>query len=380
MGGGGIVFHARIIVNIPAGYKSVIYRPFSGGVDLSYVYGEGIHVLWPFNMMTSYNIAMNVHKMEMEILTKDLVKSKVSLSFQYSANPLTLPTLHRYVGKNYMEIYILPVLTAVVRGAFGNLTSQEAFTVDLKQVAMDVTEGTENYLIQNLSPAGLSTIRLVFINSFQIEDVVFPPEIQASINNKIVQSSASEAMVYKIQITQQEASRKVIEAQGIKKYQDIVNSGMTENYLRHEGIQASLKLAESSNAKVIMFGSPAAGLPLILGDVGAGVGGIAVNTSATAEVAKNPAGTTQPPQVSTQPETSKPSSASTQPETVPAKLPAVVSEPQTSPAKPSSAASQPQTVPVQPPAGVTPPLKVPSPPAETTKPQTQPSKASSQVK
>lgn len=342
VGGGIIVFHARIIVNIPAGYKAVIYRPFSDGVDLTYVYGEGIHVLWPFNTMTPYNIAMKVHKMDMEILTKDLVKSKVSVSFQYSANYQTLPTLHRFVGKDYVEVYILPVLTAVAREVLGKLTAQQAYTTDLKQVANDVTEGTENYLIKNLSPAGLSTIRLVFINSFQIEGVVFPPDIQASINNKIVQSSNSEAMVYKIQIAQQEADRKVIEAQGIKKYQDIVNSGITENYLRHEGIQASLKLAESNNSKVIMFGSPASGLPLILGDVGAGVGGVAVNTSATAVDAINPAGTTQPSQVSTQP--------------------------QTAPAKPPAAASRPQTVPAQPPEGVTPPQKVPSPPAETTKP------------
>ena len=355
-------------MNIPAGYKAVIYRPFSGGVDLSYVYGEGIHVLWPFNIMTSYDIAMKVHRMNLEILTKDLVKSKVTVSFQYSANSQTLPMLHRFIGKNYLETYILPVLTATVRDSFGKLTAQQAFTSDLKQVARDVTEGTENYLISNLSPTGLSSIRLVYINSFQIEDVVFPPDIQASINNKIVQSSNSEAMVYKIQIAQQEADRKVIEAQGIKKHQDIVNSGMTENYLRHEGIQASLKLAESSNSKVIMFGSPATGLPLILGDVGAGVGGIAVNTSASAEDAKNPAGTTQPSQVSTQPKT------------VPAKPPAVASEPQTSPAKPPAAASRPQTVPVQPPEEVTPPQKVPSPPAETTKPQTEPPKASGQVK
>ena len=363
MGGGFIVFYPKIIINIPAGYKGVIYRPFSGGVDLGYVYGEGIHAVWPFNSMTPYNIAMNVYKMDMEVLTQDLVKSKVSVSFQYSANAQTLPMLHRFVGKNYMEVYILPVLTAAVRDVFGKLTSQQAFTSDLKQVANDVSLGTDNYLIKNLSPAGLSTIRLVFINAFQIEDVVFPSEIQASINNKIVQSSASEAMVYKIQIAQQEASRKVIEAQGIKKYQDIVNSGMTDNFLRHEGIQASLKLAESSNSKVIMFGSPASGLPLILGDVVSGIGGI-----------------TQAPAATIPPVPSKPSAVVSEPQTSPAKPPAVVSPPQTMPPKSPAAAPQPQSVPLQPPTAVTPPPKVPSPPAEATKPQTEPSKASSQVK
>jgi regulator of protease activity HflC (stomatin/prohibitin superfamily) len=153
---------------------------------------------------------------------------------------------------------------------FGKLNSHQAFTTDLRQVAKDISLSTDNYLINNMSPAGLTSVRLVRISAFQVESISFPPDVQAAIENKIVQSSNSESMVYKIQIAEQEATRRVIEAQGIKKYQDIVNSGLTDNFLKHEGIQASLKLAESNNSKVIMFGSSTSGLPLILGDVDAG--------------------------------------------------------------------------------------------------------------
>ena len=264
--GGLIVLYPRVVIKIPAGYKGVLYRPLSGGVDLSVVYGEGLHFLLPFNSMTTYSIALNVHKMEMEVLTSDLLKSKVSLSFQYLANEQTLPMLHRYVGKNYLNTFILPELTASVRETFGKLNSTQAFTSDLRQVTKDISLSTDNYLINNLSPAGLSTVRLVRISAFQVESISFPQDVQNSINEKLIQSANSEAMKYKIEIAKQESIRRVIEAEGIKKYQDLVNSGMTENFLKHEGVQATLKLAESNNSKVVVFGSSSGGLPLILGD------------------------------------------------------------------------------------------------------------------
>lgn len=273
--GGLIVLYPRMIVKIPAGYKGVIYRPFSGGVDLTQVYGEGFHFLFPFNTMTKYSIALNVHQMEMDVLTSDLLKSKLKLSFQYSANEQTLPLLHRYIGNDYLDKYILPELTASVREVFGKLSSNQAFTSDLRKVAQDISLSTDNFLINNLSPAGLSTIRLVRVSAFQVEGIQFPADVQVSIENKIVQSNNAQSMVYKIQSTQQEATRKVIEGEGIKKFQELVNAGMTDNFLKHEGIEATLKLAESNNSKVVVFGTSNGGLPLILGDSDATRTGVA---------------------------------------------------------------------------------------------------------
>ncbi len=264
--GGFLVLFPSIVIKIPVGHKGVIFRPFSGGLDFNYVYSEGVHIIYPFNTMTQYSIALNVHKLDLEVLTSDLLKTKVTINFQYHATEQTLPMLERYVGKNYLNTYILPEVTSSVREAFGKLTSHQAFTANLKEVSSQIASSADNYLINNLSPAGLSSVRLVRISAVQIESVVFPEDVQKSIENKLVDSSNSDAMAFKIEIAKQEAIRRVVEAEGIKKYQDIVNSGLTDNYLKHEGIQATLKLAESDNSKIIVFGSSNGGLPLILGD------------------------------------------------------------------------------------------------------------------
>ncbi len=65
----------------------------------------------------------------------------------------------------------------------------------------------------------------------------------------------------------QEADRKRIEADGIATAQRIIGQGLTESLLRFRGIEATLKLAESANSKVVVVGGGKDGLPLILGDV-----------------------------------------------------------------------------------------------------------------
>jgi prohibitin 1 len=62
----------------------------------------------------------------------------------------------------------------------------------------------------------------------------------------------------------QEADRKRIEAQGISDFQNIVAHNISEQLLRWKGIEATEKLANSQNTKVIVIGAGKDGLPLIL--------------------------------------------------------------------------------------------------------------------
>ena len=63
----------------------------------------------------------------------------------------------------------------------------------------------------------------------------------------------------------QEAERKRIEAQGVSDFQRIVSQGISEQLLEWKGIEATEKLVNSPNAKVVVIGNPKNGLPLILG-------------------------------------------------------------------------------------------------------------------
>lgn len=263
---GVIVLFPRILVIVPTGYIGVIYRPLGGGVDEKAIIREGAHLVFPWNTITQYSVQVQLKELKLQLMTSDLLKTNVTVSFQFEVNPNTLPFLHKYVGKDYLEKMIIPQVTRVSREKVAKLNSQLAFTGDIGQVANDIAISTDSLLIQQLSPPGLSNVRLIRVSSVQLTSVEYPADVQAAIVNKLVEAEAADAYKFKIQAARSEAERKVIEAKGIKDFQDIVNQGLTENYLRYRGIQATEDLAKSGNAKTLIFGSGPSGLPLILGN------------------------------------------------------------------------------------------------------------------
>ena len=71
---------------------------------------------------------------------------------------------------------------------------------------------------------------------------------------------------FKLEQAAKEAQRQIIEAEGKAKANRILSASLTDNVLKDKGIEATIKLAESPNSKVVVVGSGDNGLPLILGN------------------------------------------------------------------------------------------------------------------
>jgi regulator of protease activity HflC (stomatin/prohibitin superfamily) len=98
-----------------------------------------------------------------------------------------------------------------------------------------------------------------------IRSINLPAEIKAAIENKLTREQESLAMTYINERERLEADRKLIEAQGIANYNRTVSASLTDNIIKLRGIEATNKLAESENSKIVVIGSGEDGLPLILG-------------------------------------------------------------------------------------------------------------------
>ena len=98
-----------------------------------------------------------------------------------------------------------------------------------------------------------------------IRSINLPVDIKAAIENKLTREQETLAMTYILQKEKLEAERKLIEAEGISNYNRMVSASLTVNILKLRGIEATNKLAESANSKVVVIGSGKDGLPLILG-------------------------------------------------------------------------------------------------------------------
>jgi len=101
-----------------------------------------------------------------------------------------------------------------------------------------------------------------------LKQIVLPAKLSAAIESKLQMEQESQRMDFVLQKEEQEAERKRIEAKGISDFQQIVSNGIDDRLLRWKGIEATVDLAKSPNAKVVVVGQGKDGLPLILGGTG----------------------------------------------------------------------------------------------------------------
>jgi regulator of protease activity HflC (stomatin/prohibitin superfamily) len=263
----GFVLWPAIHVSIPVGYVGVLFRPIWKGTDLSLLINEGINLKLPWDTVTKYDGRIQQKVVTVDVLTSDLLKSTLTVSYQFRIYENNVPLLHKFIGPDYVTKFVEPSIIASVRNAVGKLSSTEAFTKNISSVEQQIRQGSDLSIINNISPPGINEVRLVRIEAIEFQDFSFPKEVADAINNKMVASAKAQSYPFILESERSEAQRKEIEAEGIRKFQDIVRPGLSDSYLRWRGIEATQNLATSSNSKIIVFGQGPTGLPLVMGDM-----------------------------------------------------------------------------------------------------------------
>ena len=247
-----LFFWKQMIVTVHSGELGVKYSRFWGGTDLEHVLGEGVHLIWPFDILYVYDMRIIEKNMSLIMMTNSGLPVELSVTCQYQVDPEHLPLLHQQVGPEYAEKIVYPMMTSVTRQVIGSYSEDDLYN-EARQELEDVM------MVKAVSAIGRLPIT---IHNFILENITLPNRLESAITEKVVARQTFERYHYLIQTEAEEAKRKHIEAVGIRNYQEIVNSGMTENYLRFEGIRATRSLAESSNAKLVVTGGKD-GLPII---------------------------------------------------------------------------------------------------------------------
>jgi regulator of protease activity HflC (stomatin/prohibitin superfamily) len=106
----------------------------------------------------------------------------------------------------------------------------------------------------------------IVLDEILVRDVTLPPTIKDAIERKLRQEQESLEYEFRLVTADKEAQRQRIEAQGKADANRILSASLTDKILQDKGIEATLKLSESPNAKVVVVGSGQDGLPIILGN------------------------------------------------------------------------------------------------------------------
>jgi regulator of protease activity HflC (stomatin/prohibitin superfamily) len=256
-----VLFYDNMVITIPGGHIGVFYSRFLGGTDVRHTYGEGLHLIAPWDKIFIYDCRSQKADYDVVVLVEGGLRVVVHSSIIWRVIADYAPVLHVSAGYDYQNILIAPAMTAAIRTSAG-------LQPDLYSKAFNAYTFEEDILsyVQNFLNKGIFIFEAVLIREIEL-----PEKMLSAINDKF----AAEQMVleerYNVLGAYEKFRRQFIEAEALRNVALIINSGLSENFLRYQGIEATKKLAESNNAKLVIIGDKD-GLPLILNTESLSVG------------------------------------------------------------------------------------------------------------
>lgn len=244
---------ATACTTIESGEAGVLFRAF-GGTQMDHIYDEGFQLVAPWNTMYIYDIKVRDAKENMDIVTSNGLTVGAEFSMRFRPKRDELPLLHSKIGRNYYSEVLGPVFRSSARQVLGRYKPEEIYSTKREAVERETFE-----LLQKEIADKYLIVEGVYMRSF-----ILPEQLKQAINNKLTQEQRSQEMEFVLQRESQEAERKRIEAEGVRDFQTIVSQGISERLLKWKGIEATMKLAESNNAKIIVVGNTGDSMPVIL--------------------------------------------------------------------------------------------------------------------
>ena len=252
-----IIIFAKSAVTIGSGEAGVLYKTFGGGVVTDKPpLDEGFHLVAPWNRVYVYEVRRQEIFEKMKVLSSNGLDIQLDASAWYQPNYNDLGKLHQEIGENYLQRIILPTIRSAARSVVGRYTPEQLYSSKRDAIQAEIFEETKK-IVDN---------QYIVLDDILVRDVTLPPTIKEAIERKLKQEQESLEYEFRLVTAQKEAERQRIEAQGKADANKILSASLTDKILQDKGIEATLKLAQSPNSKVVVVGSGDDGLPLILGN------------------------------------------------------------------------------------------------------------------
>ncbi|WP_074406374.1 MULTISPECIES: prohibitin family protein [Aquimarina] len=252
-----IVFISKSTETIGSGEAGVLYKTFGGGVVTdSPPLGEGFHLVAPWNKVIVYEVRQQEVFEKMQVLSSNGLEIKLDASAWFQPDYEKLGLLHQQKGENYVARVLLPTIRSAARSVVGRYTPEQLYSSKRDAIQKEIFEETKK-IVSN---------QYIQLNEVLVRDVTLPPTIKEAIERKLKQEQESLEYEFRLEKAKKEAERQKIDAEGKAVANQILSASLTDKILKEKGIEATLQLAKSPNAKVVVVGSGKDGMPIILGN------------------------------------------------------------------------------------------------------------------
>lgn len=255
-----------IFIFIPPGHAGVYWVRFGSGTVVDRVLPEGVAIKWPWDKIYIYDARLQLSDGVFNALTSDGLDVAIEMSIRYHLIREDIGLLHKYVGPDYLRTLLLPEVNSWSRREFAKFTPTELYSLKRAEIEDNITSDIQNAMRFEYQPE-VNRESFLRVENILIKRIRLPVKVEQAIQDKLVQYHIMEGYDFRVEREEKERLRKRVEAMGIREFQNIVSEGISEQYLKWKGISATLQLATSNNAKVVVIGAGEGGLPIILGNM-----------------------------------------------------------------------------------------------------------------
>jgi regulator of protease activity HflC (stomatin/prohibitin superfamily) len=240
------------VATVPTGHVGVLtlFGRVTGDV-----LPEGIHLVNPLKANHIMEVRTQQIKETASVPSSEGLVVGLDTSLIFHLTPSEAAKVYQSIGPDYLERIVEPNLRSAIRSVTAAHSANALYSSAREKVAEQIREELE----RELSKRG------IVVEAVLLRDIQLPATLKQAIEAKQRAEQESLAMSFRLQKEKQEAERKRIEAEGIRDFQRTVAQGINDQLLTWKGIEATEKLAESNNSKVVVIGNPKTGLPIILG-------------------------------------------------------------------------------------------------------------------
>merc|ERR1711998_681895 len=219
---------------------------------------SGLHILNPFSSVVTMNLKTQLVYSEYILPTQEGLNVELDVSLLYHVDLSKVRDIYLQLGEAYEETLIMPELQSAVRGLTSEVSAKALYTSGRTEIHDKLHKELTDKL----------TARGIVLEDVLLKGIKLPKQLTDAIELKAQAEQESARMEFVLSKERQEADRKKVEAEGISAFQRIVSEGISSQLLQWKGIEATEKLANSPNAKIVMMGNTKDSLPVLLSTAG----------------------------------------------------------------------------------------------------------------
>lgn len=257
----GLILLLRMVVIVPAG-ETGVYELFGQVSDQEK--SSGLHFVIPIARVIPMSIRTEEYTMSIvqgegvrygadaiTVLTSEGLKLDLDMTVFYRLQEDQASDIYKTLGLNYDEKIIRPEIRGGIREVTAQYTAQELYSNKRDEAAVAI----KDRLISKLEPRG------IIIEDVLIRNIQLPERLEASIQEKLAAEQEAQRMEFVLQKEEKEAERKIIEAEGQRDAQQIINQSLSSQYLQYLYIQN----LQNREGTIYVPTDPNTGIPLFRG-------------------------------------------------------------------------------------------------------------------